>query len=111
MTPMTVTNHNFNTEVAECSQLVLVDFWASWCGPCKMIAPIVDELCQTRSDIKVCKINVDEQFELAVRYQVSSIPTLMLFREGKVIRRVVGLRSKAEIEQIIEECQNEHPAE
>ena len=67
MTPMTVTNHNFNAEVAECSQLVLVDFWASWCGPCKMIAPIVDELCQTRSDIKVCKINVDEQFELAVR--------------------------------------------
>ena len=62
MTPMTVTNHNFNAEVAECSQLVLVDFWASWCGPCKMIAPIVDELCQTRSDVKVCKINVDEQF-------------------------------------------------
>ena len=67
MTPMTVTNHNFNAEVAECSQLVLVDFWASWCGPCKMIAPIVDELCQTRSDVKVCKINVDEQVELAVR--------------------------------------------
>ena len=111
MTPMTVTNHNFNAEVAECSQLVLVDFWASWCGPCKMIAPIVDELCQTRSDIKVCKINVDEQFELAVRYQVSSIPTLMFFRGGKVVRRVVGLRSKAEIEPIIEECQNEHSAE
>ena len=111
MTPMTVTNHNFNDEVAACPQLVLVDFWASWCGPCKMIAPIVDELCQTRPDIKVCKINVDEQFELAVRYQVSSIPTLMLFRGGKVVRRVVGLRSKAEIEQIIQECQNEHPAE
>ena len=104
MTPMTVTNHNFNAEVAECSQLVLVDFWASWCGPCKMIAPIVDELCQTRSDVKVCKINVDEQFELAVRYPVSSIPTLLFFREGMVVRRVVGLRSKAEMEQIIEEC-------
>ena len=111
MTPMTVTNHNFNAEVSECSQLVLVDFWASWCGPCTMLAPIVDELCQTRPDIKVCKINVDEQFELAVRYQVSSIPTLMLFMGGKVVRRVVGLRSKAEIEQIIEECRNEHPAE
>ena len=111
MTPMTVTNHNFNAEVAECSQLVLVDFWASWCGPCKMIAPIVDELCQTRSDVKVCKINVDEQFELAVRYQISSIPTVMFFKNGKAVRRVVGLRSKAELEQIIEECNREHPAE
>lgn len=111
MTPMTVTNHNFNAEVAECSQLVLVDFWASWCGPCKMIAPIVDDLCETRTDIKVCKVNVDEQFELAVRYQVSSIPTLMVFLGGKAVRRVVGLRSKAEIEQILEECLNEHPAE
>ena len=111
MTPMTVTNHNFKEEVLECSQLVLVDFWASWCGPCKMIAPIVDELCQTRQDIKVCKINVDEQFELAVRYQVSSIPTLMFFKDGKVVRRAVGLRDKAEIEQLIEGCHHEHPAE
>ena len=111
MTPMTVTNHNFNAEVAECSQLVLVDFWAAWCGPCKLIAPIVEELCNTRSDVKVCKINVDEQFELAVRYQISSIPTVMFFKNGKAVRRVVGLRSKAELEQIIEECNREHPAE
>lgn len=104
MTPMTVTNHNFNTEVLESTQLVLVDFWAAWCGPCKMIAPIVDELCETRSDIKVCKVNVDEQFELAVRYQVSSIPTLMFFKDGKVARRSVGLVSRAEIEGLIEEC-------
>ena len=71
----------------------------------------MDELCQTRQDIKVCKINGDEQFELAVRYQVSSIPTLMFFMNGKVVRRAVGLRNKAEIEQLIEECHNEHPAE
>ena len=101
----------FGAKVLESQKPVLVDFFATWCGPCKMIAPIVDELCRSRSDIKVCKINVDEQFELAVRYQVSSIPTLMFFRGGKVVRRVVGLRSKAEIEQIIEECQNEHSAE
>ena len=111
MTPLSVTNNTFSTEVLDCKQLVLVDFWASWCGPCKMIAPIVDELCQTRSDIKVCKVNVDEQFELAVRYQVSSIPTVMLFMNSKLVRRAVGLRSKAELEQLIEECRNEHPAE
>ena len=111
MTPTTVTHHNFTQEVAECSQLVLVDFWAAWCGPCKLIAPIVEELCSTRSDVKVCKINVDEQFELAVRYQISSIPTVMFFKNGKAVRRVVGLRSKAELEQIIEECNREHSAE
>ncbi len=111
MTPTTVTNHNFAAEVLECPQLVLVDFWASWCGPCKMQAPAVDALCQERADLKVCKINVDEQFELAVRYQISSIPTLMFFKDGKAVRRAVGLRSKAEIEQLITECQNEHPAE
>ena len=111
MTPLSVTNNTFSAEVLDCEQLVLVDFWASWCGPCKMIAPIVDELCQSRSDIKVCKVNVDEQFELAVRYQVSSIPTVMFFMGGKLVRRAVGLRSKAELEQLIEECLNEHPAE
>ena len=111
MTPMNVTHHNFTEEVLNANQLVLVDFWASWCGPCKMIAPIVDDLCASRPDIKVCKVNVDEQFELAVRYQVSSIPTLMVFMGGKAVRRVVGLRSKAEIEQILEECRNEHSAE
>ena len=111
MTPTTVTNNNFATEVLECPQLVLVDFWATWCGPCKMQAPAIDALCQERADLKVCKINVDEQFELAVRYQISSIPTLMFFKDGKAVRRAVGLRSKAEIEQLIAECQHEHPAE
>ena len=111
MTPMTLTNNNFTAEVLECSQLVLVDFWASWCGPCKMQAPAIDALCKERPDLKVCKLNVDEQFELAVRYQISSIPTLMFFKDGKAIRRAVGLHSKAQIEQLIAECQNEHPAE
>ena len=111
MTPMTVTNHNFTEEVLECAQPVLVDFWAAWCGPCKMQAPIVDEIAAERPDIKVCKVNVDEEQELAISYGVSSIPTLMLFKDGKVARRAVGLRSKEEIEQLIRECQDEHPAE
>ncbi len=104
MTPMTVTNHNFQAEVLDCKQLVLVDFWASWCGPCKMQAPAIDELCSTRTDIKVCKINVDEQFELAVRYQITSIPTLMFFRNGEVVKKAVGLHTKEAIEQLIREC-------
>lgn len=111
MKPITVTNANFSAEVLECSQLVLVDFWAAWCGPCKMQAPIVDELCANRGDVKVCKINVDEEFELAVRYQVSSIPTLMFFREGKPVCRAVGLREKEELERLIDEYQHERPAE
>ena len=75
------------------------------------VEEVVEELAEENSHIKVCKVNVDEQFELAVRYQVSSIPTLMFFKDGKAVRRAVGLRSKAEIEQLIAECQHEHPAE
>lgn len=111
MKPITVTGGNFSAEVLECPQLVLVDFWAAWCGPCKMQAPIVDQLCASRSDVKVCKINVDEEFELAVRYQVSSIPTLMFFKEGKPVCRAVGLREREELEQLIRECQDGRPAE
>ena len=111
MTPIDVTNKTFEAEVLQCVQPVLVDFWAAWCGPCKLQAPIVDELCETRSDIKVCKVNVDEQFELAVRYQVSSIPTLIFFKDGKVVRKAVGFREKPELEALLEECLHEHPAE
>ena len=76
---------------------VLLDFWASWCGPCRMVSPIVDEIAAERSDIKVCKINVDEQPELAARFGVMSIPTLVVMKNGKVINQAVGARPKAQI--------------
>ena len=76
---------------------VLLDFWASWCGPCRMVSPIVDEIAAERSDIKVCKINVDEQPELAARFGVMSIPTLVVMKSGRIVNQAVGARPKAQI--------------
>ncbi len=97
MSVITVTDKNFTQEVLQSDRPVLVDFWASWCGPCKMLSPIVDEIAEERSDIKVCKINVDEEQELAVRYGVMSIPTLIVFRNGSASATSVGVRPKAQI--------------
>lgn len=97
MTPMTVTHHNFTQEVLECSQLVLVDFWASWCGPCRMIAPTLDEISEEREDIKVVKINVDEEPELANQFGVASIPTLFVIQNGKVTAQSLGVKPKVKI--------------
>ena len=76
---------------------VLVDFWASWCGPCRMVAPILEEIANERSDVKVCKINVDEEPELAGRYNVMSIPTMIVVKEGQVVNQAVGARPKSQI--------------
>ena len=81
---------------------VLLNFWASWCGPCKMIAPIVDELCQTRSDLKVCKVNVDDEPALASQFGVSSIPTLVVIRNGEVAHQSSGARPKNQIIALLE---------
>lgn len=102
MSPISITAKNFDDEVAACPQPVLLDFWAAWCGPCKMQTPIIEKLCETRTDIKVGTVNVDEQFELAVRYNVMSIPTLMVFQAGKAVRRAVGLQEEADIEALLE---------
>ncbi len=97
MSAIHVNKNNFNQEVLNSDKPVLLDFWASWCGPCRMVSPIVDEIAAERSDIKVCKINVDEQPELAARFGVMSIPTLVVMKNGKVINQAVGARPKAQI--------------
>ena len=97
MSVININNNNFQDEVMHSEKLVLLDFWASWCGPCWMVSPIVDEIAAQRSDIKVGKINVDEQPELAAQFGVMSIPTLVVIKNGKVVNQAVGARPKAQI--------------
>ena len=97
MSVITITKDNFRQEVVESDKPVLLDFWADWCGPCKMMGPVVDEIAGERPDIKVGKVNVDEQQELAAAFQIMSIPALMVFQDGKVVRQSVGARPKEQI--------------
>ena len=95
MAVITITKENFAQEVLQSEKPVLLDFWASWCGPRRMLSPIVDEVAEERSDVKVGKVNVDEQPELAGEFGVMSIPTLLVFRGGKLVDQAVGARPKA----------------
>ena len=97
MSAIQVNKDNFQEVVLNSDKPVLVDFWASWCGPCRMVAPILEEIANERSDVKVCKINVDEEPELAGRYNVMSIPTLLVVKEGEVVSQAVGARPKSQI--------------
>ena len=97
MSAIQVNKDNFQEVVLNSDKPVLVDFWASWCGPCRMVAPILEEIAAERSDVKVCKINVDEEPELASRYKVMSIPTLLVVKEGQVVNQAVGARPKSQI--------------
>ena len=97
MSVLNITKDNFRQEVLQSREPVLLDFWASWCGPCRMVGPIVEEIAAERADIKVGKVNVDEQRELAGAFQVMSIPTLVVMKDGKVVSQAVGARPKGQI--------------
>lgn len=102
MLEINLTNQNFEQEVLNQEGAVLVDFFATWCGPCKMIAPVLSKIAEEYDGkVKIGKVNVDEQSELAMKYQIASIPTLVLFKNGKAIKSLVGLHSKNEIEEMI----------
>lgn len=101
MEVLQVTTDNFEQEVLQSDKTVLIDFWASWCGPCKMLAPIIDKVAQELENVKVCKINVDEETELARKYNIVSIPTLVVIKNGQVLRNSVGLKSKTEIIELV----------
>ncbi len=102
MKEINLNKENFEEEVLKSDKLVLVDFWASWCGPCKMIAPVLEEIAKENEEkVKICKVNIDEQGDLATEYQILSIPTLILFKDGKITNTVIGFHSKSELERII----------
>lgn len=103
MAVITISKDNFETEIMNSDKPVLMDFWASWCGPCKMISPIIDEIAEEESDIKVGKVNVDEQPDLAQEFGVMSIPALIVMKDGKITNQSVGAKSKKAILDMLAE--------
>ena len=101
MAYLNITKDNFAELVEQSEKTVLLDFWAPWCGPCRMVAPIVEEIAEERSDVTLGKINVDEEMELAMRFGIVSIPTLIVMKQGKEAAKLVGYRPKADIEKLL----------
>ena len=101
MSVLTITKENFQKEVMESDKPVLLDFWASWCGPCRMVSPLVDEIAEETPTVKVGKINVDEQRELAASFNVMSIPTLVVVKNGQVVNKAIGARPKGQIVSLL----------
>jgi thioredoxin 1 len=102
MSYVNLTVENFDEEVLKSDKPVLVDFWATWCGPCRMVAPILEQIAQEREDVVIGKVDVDSQMELAAQFGVASIPTLVLLRGGQVVASAVGYRPKEDIEKLIQ---------
>ena len=100
--PLNLTKENFESEVLQSDKPVLIDFWAQWCGPCRMLGPIIDELAAEDNGIKVCKVNVDEQPNIAAEFGVMSIPLLVVVKDGKIVESQVGVTSKAIVLKMIE---------
>ena len=101
MSVRNITKENFESEVMQSEQVVLLDFYATWCGPCRIVSPIIDEIAEENENVRVCKVDVDEQTELASRFQVYSIPTLVVMKDGKVLTQSTGAKSKAQILEMI----------
>lgn len=104
MSIVPITKANFQQEVLDSDKPVLLDFWATWCGPCRMIAPVLEEIAAERPDIKVAKVNVDEEMELAKQFKVASIPMLVVMEKGEILKKDVGAMPKAEILDMLEEA-------
>ncbi len=101
MAAIHVTEENFEEEVLKEEKIVLVDFWATWCGPCKMLSPIVEELAEENKQVKICKVNVDEQGALAKKFRVMSIPALLVFKDGEVVNKSIGMKPKSDILEML----------
>ncbi len=102
MSILHVTKDSFEKEVLKEEKVVLLDFWAPWCGPCKMLSPILDQIAKEDPEVKICKINVDEEPELVEQHSIMSIPTLQVVQQGNIVKKIVGLRSKNEILSMLE---------
>lgn len=101
MAVMNITTDTFEQEVLKETKTVLVDFWADWCGPCKMLGPIVDQIAEEHPEIKVCKVNVDEEPSLAMDYKIMNIPNLIVFKNGEKVNQAIGVHSKSDIEAMV----------
>lgn len=101
MSVIHVTKANFQSQVLEAENKVLLDFWATWCGPCQMIAPVLEEIAEENESVTVAKVNVDEEMELAMQFGIVSIPTLIVMDKGQAVAKMVGFRPKADIEKLL----------